>query len=278
MDDLDALLARRVRRGVSEPVDAASVERWCARFDWPAPVGDPVPGLMFPVLVRPSAPLVDGSSTGVELHDGLKSALGLPVAIAVGYELEVLGDVRVGDRLASTECIASLGEPRRTRFGEGRDWVIEVATATTGDAPVGIERFRMLGYRPGDGVEHGAGARSESVESEWVDEVAVDAGTITGMAAANRVWAPAHHRPDAARAAGLADIILDTSSQVALLADAARRRRPAGIIRSVDLAMKRPVLPGAVVRIGGTSSGDRSLVVASVDGREVSRATIVFSA
>jgi len=90
------------------------------------------------------------------------------------------------------------------------------------------------------------------------------------------VWAPAHHHTDAAQKAGLADIILDTSSQVARLAGAAQRRRPTERILSVDLAMKRSILPGATVTLGGIEEDRTIRVSANVDGREVSQATITF--
>lgn len=283
MDDaLTRLLERRVQRDPSTPVDRGTVEVWCAQFGdaWPEATGDRVPTLMFPTFVRPSAPPRPGeaAATGVVLHDELKRALDLPVAIAVGCELRLDGPLHLGDSLVSVERIAEVGDERATRFGPGREWIIEVATTTTEGVSVGVERFRMLGYRPGESGGDGARPVRDAIRPQWSEDVSFDVAAIVRAATANHVWATAHHDGAAARAAGLPDVILDTSSQIALLAGAAQRRRPSTRIRSVDLTMKRPILPGAAVRIGGIELDDRTTVVATVDDREVSRAHVEFDA
>ncbi len=281
-DALKQLLEKRVRREVSAPVERATVDEWCAVFGrtWPECVGDSAPSVMYTTFVRPPHPPAAGESapTGVVLHDGLKALLELPIAIAVGYELEVAGEVRVGDQLVSVERIADLGEERETRFGPGRDWVIEVATSTDVGELVGVEKFRMLGYRPGEPGAVMPRSAQEPMPFTWTEEFNVTAESIRREAAANHVWAPAHHHSEAAQKAGLADIILDTSSQVARLAGAAQRQRPNTRIMSVDLAMKRSILPGAMVTVGGIEDGRTTIVSAVVDGRETSRATVTFDA
>ena len=284
MDDgLERVLARRVERAPSAPVDADTVARWCAVLGagWAVEADAVVPTLMYPTFVRPSSPpSADAPATGVVLHDELKQALELPIAIAVGYELELVGPVEPGDRLVAVERVASVGEPRASRLGEGRDWVIEVTTATIVGAPVGVERFRMFGYRT-DGAPMTSGAASTPPTSDdgpdWTETVAIDADFIVRAATANHVWAAAHHRSAAARTAGLPDIILDTSSQVALLAGAAQRRRPQVPLRSVELAMRRPILPGVEVVLAGVDDAADTVVTATVDGVVVSRSVVRFA-
>jgi hypothetical protein len=281
-DALKQLLEKRVRREVSAPVERATIDEWCAVFGsaWPECVGDIAPSVMYTTFVRPPHPPAAGESapTGVVLHDSLKALLDLPVAIAVGYELEVAGEVRVGDQLVSVERIADLGEERATKFGPGRDWVIEVATSTDVGALVGVEKFRMLGYRPGESAAVTPRTAQEPVPFMWTEDFNVTADSIRREAAANHVWAPAHHHTEAAQKAGLADIILDTSSQVAHLAGTSQRQRPNTRILSVDLAMKRSILPGAMVTVGGIEDGRTTVVSAVVNGRETSRATVTFDA
>jgi len=286
MDDgLARVLARRVERTAPAPVDGDTVARWCARFgeDWAVDPEGGVPVVMYPTFLRPGCPSDDGRpATGV-LGDELTEALGLPAAIAVGYELDLIGALGPGDRLAAVERVAWVGAPRSSRLGDGRDWVIEVSTSILGGAPVGVERFRMFGYRSGaDGVAAGPVPTVPTVPevevgSDWSETVPVDAGFIVGAASAHRVWAPAHHRADAARAAGLPDIILDTSSQTALFAGAARRRRPGTAVRSVELSMRRPILPGVEVVIGGVERDDHTVVTATVDGTVASRSVVRFA-
>ena len=221
----------------------------------------------------------ESAATGVVLHDQLKQLLDLPVAIAIGYELELLGDLHEGDRLQSEERIAHVGPERPTRLGPGREWIIEVATSTIDGPAVYIERFRMMGYRPGERNGNTVSAPpgpSGPPDFSWSEELSIDAELIIGWASAHRVWAVAHHDPEAARAVGLPDIILDTSSQVSLFAGAAHQRRPDARILRVELEMRRPILPGAMLVIGGVESGATTTVSAMVDGRVVSRAIISF--
>ena len=228
--------------------------------------------------MRPPLPPAPGETapTGLVLHDELKALLDLPVAIAVGYELEISGEVRVGDQLVSVERIAELAEERATKFGPGRDWVIEVATSTLDGAPVGVEKFRMLGYRPGHSGAAPPRTAQEPVPFAWTEAFNVTAESIRREAAANHVWAGAHHHTEAAQKAGLADIILDTSSQVARLAGAAQRHRSTERITGINLAMKRPILPGATVTLGGVETDRTTIVSAVVDGHETSRVIVTF--
>ena len=279
-DALKHLLDQRVQRDPSLVVTQEVVAAWTAEFgaNWPECDGDVVPSVMYTTFARPPVPPAAGvaAPTGVVLHDQLKTVLDLPVAIAIGYELELTGVVHIGDQLVSAERIAELGAERSTKFGPGRDWIIEVATSTVDGVPIGIERFRMLGYRPGEPGTPRPRNAQESVAFAWEEHFSVTTESIRREAAANHVWARAHHHTDAAQKAGLADIILDTSSQVARLAGAAQRHRPTERIVSVDLAMKRSILPGATVTLGGIEEGRITRVSALLDGRELSQATITF--
>jgi hypothetical protein len=279
-DALGQLLEKRVQRELSAPVERVTINEWCAVFgnEWPECVGDVAPSVMFTTFVRPPLPPAPGEAapTGLVLHDELKALFDLPIAIAVGYELEIAGDVRVGDVLVSVERIAELAEERATKFGPGRDWVIEVATSTVGGALVGVEKFRMLGYRPGDSGATPPRTAQDSPSFAWTDAFNVTVESIRLEAAVNHVWAGAHHHTEAAQKAGLADIILDTSSQVARLAGAAQRHRPTERITGINLAMKRPILPGATVTLGGVETDRSTIVSAVVDGRETSHVTVTF--
>jgi len=280
-DALRQLLERRVTRDPSSVVTQEVVDAWTSVFgtDWPECIGDVVPSIMYTTFARPSVAPVPGEAapTGVVLHDDLKTLLELPVAIAVGYELNLSGVVRVGDQLLSEERIAELGPERSTKFGPGRDWVIEVASSTTAGELVGVERFRMLGYRPGQAGAAPSRTSPKPAIFAWTEDFTVTTDSIRREAEANHVWAGAHHHTEAAQNAGLSDIILDTSSQVARLAGAAQRRRPTDRIVSIDLAMKRSILPGATVTLGGTEAEHTTTVSAVVDGRETSRVTVTFA-
>ena len=277
---LELLLEQRITREPSQPVTQHTVDEWIEIFGsrFPAADASVVPPIMVTTFPRsPVAPTAgESAATGVVLHDQLKRLVDLPVAIAIGYELELLGEIRVGDRLVSEERIADLGPERSTRLGPGREWIIEVVTSTLDRSAVCIERFRMMGYRPGERDEAAESVRSEAPAMAWTEELTVDTDLIIGWASAHRVWAAAHHDAESARAVGLPDIILDTSSQVSLFAGAAHRHRPNEKLLRIELEMKRPILPGATVVIGGVENESATIVSAMVEGREASRAIITF--
>ena len=262
-------MAERIERDAPASVDAASVRNWCDVFGedrvrhsvdrkgWVAPP------TMLATFGRPATDPGDGS-TQLGLHDQLKAELSLPVGIALGYELECHAMAREGDRLRSVERIASVGELRSTRLGPGRDWVIEVATSNQSDELVCIERWSMLGYDPNavsstdaPAATRSAPSAAEDGASTWSSTIEVTRDLVIGGATANRVWALGHHDDDAARAAGLAGIILDTSTWVSIAGMHASKwighdARPGGI----DLTMRRSVGVGDTIELCGDIVGD----------------------
>jgi len=275
------MLERTLVRSPSAPIDSAVVDNWCSVFgeQWAERSKKIIPTLMYPTFLRPPAPPLPGQSfaTGLGLHDELKLFLNFPVAIATGYALELIGSAFLGDQLNSQERIVELGPERATKFGIGREWVIEVASTRTNGEPVGVERFQMLGYRPGESGAAPPRTQSEFGAVSWIEELRIDRDYMLRSAAVSHVWAPAHHHRDAARAAGLADIILDTSSQVAMFARLAQNRRPRKRIASVQLVMKRPIFPAANLAIQGYEEADVTTISAFVEGRETSRVVVTFS-
>jgi len=283
---IDDLFARRTTRPGPVPVNAGDVIRWSeahrvrAPRHWPRSVERWVAP---PAMVTTFARLLewhpdqvgDAGVRGPTLHDEVKAACGLPLGIAAGYEMELHGLLHDGDRVEVVERLASLGEPEQSRLGRGRRWVIEneirrVGTEAGGGDLVAIERFHMLGYDPSatsepsalagsarhtedDVVNHGVGGSAGAAAaggSTHVEELEVTAVAIVMGATANRVWTPAHIDRDAAHAAGLPDIFLDTSTQVGLLSGVAERAvGPAARPGRLSLRMRRPVLVGSRLRI-----------------------------
>ena len=102
----------------------------------------------------------------------------------------------------------------------------------------------------GEGVALVDGPRAAG---PYVEELDVTAVAIVMGASANRVWTPAHVDPDAATAAGIADMFLDTSTQLGLLSGVAERAagtdaRPGRLA----LRMRQPVLRGHRLRLEAT--------------------------
>ncbi len=157
---LERLLAERVERQGEVAVSSGDVLRWSEAHretsprHWPDRTADWVaPPAMSTAFLRPMEwrPERQGPPThrGSSLHEQLKDALGYPLGIAAGYELEMHRPLHDGDRLEAVERIASVGEPEQTRLGPGRRWVVENTCTLVGSGElVAVERFSMLGYDP----------------------------------------------------------------------------------------------------------------------------------
>jgi hypothetical protein len=260
------LMTERIERDAPTTVDRASLDAWCEFFGEDrtrhrtTTDGWVVPPAMTAVFGRPVVAPIDGS-TQLGLHDRLKEQLGLPIGIAVGYELECHALLHDGDRLSSVERIASVGDLRDTKFGPGRDWVVEVVSANGAGDLVGIERWSMLGYDPSQFVRstqaHSTTALIDDEPSQWSASVEVTRDFVVEGATVDRVWAAGHHDDVAAKAAGLPGIILDTSTWVSLAATHGARwiggdPRPG----RVSLSMTRPVSVDDVVDLAGYLVGD----------------------
>jgi acyl dehydratase len=55
--------------------------------------------------------------------------------------------VRIGDRLRTRQVLRSVSEPKRTKLGLGRFWVIEVEYLNQNDEFVGKESYTGFGYK-----------------------------------------------------------------------------------------------------------------------------------
>src|SRR5690606_34745596 len=123
------------------------------------------------------------------------------------------------------------------------------------DGSVRDPRGDALNHR-GEGVAAAAPGGAMRVE-----EVEVTAVVIAMGASANRVWVAAHLDRDAARAAGVRDQFVDTSTQLGLLSGVAvRAAGPDARPGRLALRMRRPVCPG-----------DRLVMEARVDAADSDR-------
>jgi uncharacterized protein len=88
---------------------------------------------------RPRLPL--------QVHFDLKDRLGLPEAVMTDSEIVFHEPVRPGDVITTRQVLRSLSEPKTTKLGTGRFWVIEVEYLNQRGTLVGIESFTGFGYR-----------------------------------------------------------------------------------------------------------------------------------
>jgi uncharacterized protein len=187
-----------------------------------------------------------GARLPLQTHFDLKEQLGLPEAVMTDSEVVFHDPVRPGDVIGTHEVLRSISEPKTTKLGTGRFWVIDVEYRNQDGALVGVETFTGFGYQrseapqgptatapaaaptpspseaavPDDGPE-------PSKQAEWPPAVGavlpvlrydVTATTVVLGALATRDWRPMHHDVDfAVNRNGTRDIFLNTPNQQAWL-------------------------------------------------------------
>ncbi len=103
------------------------------------------------------------------LHYDVKEALGLPVAIIQGLEIEYGVPLQVGDRLNITQRLTSVSPWKKTRLGEGHFWTIERTYRNQHGQVVARERLTAFGYGR-DAGPSGSGAGNKGGWSPAVEE------------------------------------------------------------------------------------------------------------
>lgn len=161
-EDVRAAIGRVQYRQKSDfPVESGYVQTLCAAVEngnplyWDSEAANAVTGgptaplSMLSVWLRPHfwAPGRSGSVKPLQLHFDLKERLGYPTAIVTGNELVFHEPVRIGDRLSAGQVLNSVSEPRQTKLGTGRFWVIEMQYRNQRDELVGTDTYTCLGYR-----------------------------------------------------------------------------------------------------------------------------------
>jgi len=106
------------------------------------------PPSMLSVWFRPHhwAPGRTQTRQPLQVHFDLKEKLALPEAVMTDNEIVFHEPVRPGDRLRTWQVLRSISEPKRTKLGNGRFWVIDVEYANQRGESVGRESYTGFGY------------------------------------------------------------------------------------------------------------------------------------
>ncbi len=83
----------------------------------------------------------------LQVHFDLKEIFGLPEAVMSDNTIIFHEPVRPGDRLRTRQLLRSVSEPKTTKLGTGRFWVIDVEYLNQNDELVGVESYTGFGYR-----------------------------------------------------------------------------------------------------------------------------------
>jgi acyl dehydratase len=111
--------------------------------------GPVAPPTMLSTWFRPHywQPGATGEQLALQAHFDLKALFDLPEAIIAGSETSFGEPVRPGDVLSTYQVVRSISEPKTTKVGSGRFWVIEVTTTNQRGEWVGTESYDCFGYR-----------------------------------------------------------------------------------------------------------------------------------
>ena len=115
--------------------------------------GGPIaPPSMISVWFRPHywSPGLSEEALALQLHFDLKEILGLPEAVMTDNTITFYEPVRVGDRLKTTQILRSVSEPKTTKLGSGRFWVLEVEVENQKGELCAVESYTGFGYQKGN--------------------------------------------------------------------------------------------------------------------------------
>jgi uncharacterized protein len=132
----------------------ASVENGNPLF-WDDAVADELtdgpiaPPTMLSVWFRPHhwAPGRAEQPLPLQVHFDLKEKFGLPEAVMTDNTIVFHEPVRPGDVLHTRQVLRSVSEPKTTKLGTGRFWVIDVEYLNQREELVGVESYTGFGYR-----------------------------------------------------------------------------------------------------------------------------------
>jgi acyl dehydratase len=112
--------------------------------------GGPVlPPTTLSLWMRPHhwSPGVEGEGLALQTHFDLKEMLELPEAIISETSMAFYDPVRPGDVISYSQIVRSISEPKTTKLGTGRFWVIDVEYRNQDGTLVGVESYTAFGYR-----------------------------------------------------------------------------------------------------------------------------------
>ena len=112
--------------------------------------GGPIaPPSMLSVWFRPHhwAPGRTEEALPLQVHFDLKAQYELPEAVMTDNTIVFYEPVRPGDVITSAQVLKSVSEPKTTKLGTGRFWVIDVEYTNQKGELVGVESYTGFGYR-----------------------------------------------------------------------------------------------------------------------------------
>ena len=82
----------------------------------------------------------------LQLHYDLKTLFGFPTAIVSSFESVFHTPAVIGDSVSTQQVLKSVSEPKTTKLGTGRFWLIEMQYRNQHGDLLGIDSFNCFGY------------------------------------------------------------------------------------------------------------------------------------
>ena len=92
-------------------------------------------------------PGAEGEQVALKVHFDMKALFDLPEAVMTDNTIVFHEPVRPGDVLHTRQVLRSVSEPKTTKLGSGRFWVIDVEYLNQDDEVVGVESYTGFGYK-----------------------------------------------------------------------------------------------------------------------------------
>ena len=161
-DDVAAMIGKVQYETVGEfPVEQGYIWTSCASVEngnplfWDPEVaaeitdGPIAPPTMLSVWFRPHhwAPGRKEEALPLQVHFDLKARFELPEAIMSDNTIVFHEPVRPGDVLRTHQILRSVSEPKTTKLGTGRFWIIDVEYHNQHGELVGVESYTGFGYK-----------------------------------------------------------------------------------------------------------------------------------
>jgi uncharacterized protein len=160
--DVEALIGKTQYEEAGEfPVERGYIWTSCSSVEngnplfWDEGVADAVtngpiaPPTMLSVWFRPHnwSPGRTEPAVPLQVHFDLKARFELPEAVMTDNTIVFYEPVRPGDVLHTRQVLRSVSEPKTTKLGTGRFWVIDVEYVNQREELVGVESYTGFGYK-----------------------------------------------------------------------------------------------------------------------------------
>jgi acyl dehydratase len=178
--------------------------------------------------------------------DCLRTETGVTGILATDLTHRYERELRLGETITRTDVVESVSSPKETAVGRG--WFVNYQQTFTDEARlvVGVQRVRVLHYRPGPDVRPPRRPSPVDVGNVRYElRVPVTTSLVVAGALATRDFNPVHHDRDHARAGGVDDVYVNIYTHLGFCHRLVSEwPGPDVRLRGLEVRLALPSLPG----------------------------------